>query len=852
MAITEYRDIRDEDWQSLRWFLRRVQERLDKLEGHGGESARRADLDMDGNLVKGGPTSQLTAEGTDYITKNYLQSTEAARAINKLLKSGGRAPLPLTRLPGKVERDTDPPVLSTTAATLTKLANGNIQVAWSAATDPGSGVSHYNIYRGTTSTLADMELIHTHGSSETPYQYEDIGLTHGTTYYYSYTAVDNQGNETVRTATSPTSEVFGDAVVPDAPTLAAVKKGRFSVLLGVEEPVASAGWINVTKVTVEVSATSNFAVILDTLEQEGQGLKAVQFTYVTDQSGTFFARARATNANGDSSNSSTLQFSTDAGLGDTGVPGAPTVTLENKSDDAVIPNGYLRAKVDFSGISNNKGIWLAAIQIHTSGTMTNPEASPLYTPPGDQEGTIATGGSTFEDTDATFPSAGSIVGKNIMLSYDSPWPGSPATNVFLAGIAARDSATQLSINGVWSQDSGSYRYRLVNTLEDVDSGTGFVPFELIYDQGTRDKGFVYILWKGKENTNYYARGWVSNTHGRSDTQSAVGPKNPFVAPNGSFASLSTPANTINDDMSADIQITWSYTKGTIGADGIEIMVNSSTGLPGAITEANAQHRFKQGLKQASGAQTEQFVLKGVDPTHSYSFAVRAYKEIEGQLVYDSITDTTNWRNHQPGTQPKGTDVILTDGSVVSFDQVAGKEVLTWVSRITTSATGWSASSGDDHVHTTSTSHGQSNTPVALMFSVQSTIRYPMTSIPRAGLAGAFGSTYDVSSATSTTVTVADNPWSTNQWAHSNVKIRIVAGTGAGQERTITSNTSNQVTTSAWTTTPDSSSDFILLDATTSLGSVLGGHVTPTQIRVLNPGTSSATAKVYIFKENASF
>lgn len=49
-------------------------------------------------------------------------------------------------------------------------------------------------------------------------------------------------------------------------------------------------------------------------------------------------------------------------------------------------------------------------------------------------------------------------------------------------------------------------------------------------------------------------------------------------------------------------------------------------------------------------------------------------------------------------------------------------------------------------------------------------------------------------------------WATNQWA--NYQIRITAGTGLGQIRTISSNTATQITVSSnWTTNPDNTSQY---------------------------------------------
>ena len=58
----------------------------------------------------------------------------------------------------------------------------------------------------------------------------------------------------------------------------------------------------------------------------------------------------------------------------------------------------------------------------------------------------------------------------------------------------------------------------------------------------------------------------------------------------------------------------------------------------------------------------------------------------------------------------------------------------------------------------------------------------------------------------TTLTTTGTTWATNQWANS--QVRIVSGTGAGQIRTIASNTGTVLTVSAsWTTNPDATSAF---------------------------------------------
>jgi hypothetical protein len=63
------------------------------------------------------------------------------------------------------------------------------------------------------------------------------------------------------------------------------------------------------------------------------------------------------------------------------------------------------------------------------------------------------------------------------------------------------------------------------------------------------------------------------------------------------------------------------------------------------------------------------------------------------------------------------------------------------------------------------------------------------------------------SGTSTTIVQTGKTWTASSWINS--QVRITGGTGAGQIRTITANTTDTLTVATWTTTPDSTSTYAI-------------------------------------------
>lgn len=75
-----------------------------------------------------------------------------------------------------------------------------------------------------------------------------------------------------------------------------------------------------------------------------------------------------------------------------------------------------------------------------------------------------------------------------------------------------------------------------------------------------------------------------------------------------------------------------------------------------------------------------------------------------------------------------------------------------------------------------------------------------------GYAATF-TTGTATSATGTTLVHSGETWTVNQWT--NFQVIIVSGTGAGQIRTITSNTNTTLTVAAWTINPDATSVYVI-------------------------------------------
>ena len=132
-----------------------------------------------------------------------------------------------------------PPPVAPGAPNLTAASagNGSVALTWSApASDGGSPISGYQIWRGTSS--GGESLLTTVGVTT---GYTDSSVSNGTTYYYQVAAVNTVGPGPGSNERSATPAPPPPPVAPGAPNLTAASAGNASVALTWSAPASDGG-----------------------------------------------------------------------------------------------------------------------------------------------------------------------------------------------------------------------------------------------------------------------------------------------------------------------------------------------------------------------------------------------------------------------------------------------------------------------------------------------------------------------------------------------------------------------------------------------------------------------------------
>ena len=113
--------------------------------------------------------------------------------------------------------------------------NGSVQLSWSApATDGGSAITGYDVYRGTS---AGGESATPVAANVTGRSFTDTGLVNGTAYFYTVTAVNAVGIS----AHSGEASATPKATVPSPPLAVTASAGNATVSLAWSVPAADGG-----------------------------------------------------------------------------------------------------------------------------------------------------------------------------------------------------------------------------------------------------------------------------------------------------------------------------------------------------------------------------------------------------------------------------------------------------------------------------------------------------------------------------------------------------------------------------------------------------------------------------------
>jgi len=234
--------------------------------------------------------------------------------------------------------------------------NGSVSLSWSApASDGGSAITGYDVYRGTTAGGESTTPLATNVTSRT---FTDATAVNGTTYFYTVAAVNAVG------ASPPSNEASAtpQATVPSAPSGLVASGGAGSVSLSWSAP-ASDGGSPVTGYNVYrgTSAGGESATPLAT------GVTTTTFTDTTAVNGTtYFYKVTAVNAVGVSAQSNEASATPQ-----------PAATVPTAPQSPTASGGNGTVTVSWSPPTSNGGAAITGYNVYRGTSVGGESATPV-------------------------------------------------------------------------------------------------------------------------------------------------------------------------------------------------------------------------------------------------------------------------------------------------------------------------------------------------------------------------------------------------------------------------------------------------------------------------------------------
>ncbi len=392
-------------------------------------------------------TNTGLTNGTSY--SYTVKAIDAAGNLSAVSNTASATPV----APGDTTAPSAPASLTATAG------NGQVQVAWNAATD-NVAVTGYRVYRGST-------LV----ASPTGTSWTNTGLTNGTSYSYTVKAIDAAGNLSAASNTATATPVApADTTAPSAPASLTATAGNGQVQVA---------W---NAATDNVAVTGYRVYRGSTLVASPTG---TSWTNTGLTNGTSYSyTVKAIDAAGNLSAASNTATATPVAPADTTAPSAPaSLTATAGNGQVQVAWNAATDNVAVTGYRVYRGSTLVASPTGTSWTntgLTNGTSYSYTVKAIDAAGNLSAASNTASATPVA-PTGGGPNGAGI-LPYS---PLSPWNTKIPAGVAVDAAKTSSYVGGLQAlglpltSDPDQYTIPVV-------SATSSTPLVKVYASGTGD------------------------------------------------------------------------------------------------------------------------------------------------------------------------------------------------------------------------------------------------------------------------------------------------------------------------------------------------------------------------------